>query len=293
MNSAYYDGDFDSAQPHGDKTWRMPFSGDGVNFRYVYDQEYWQKIDKFKPLALSTASPDTDSPGFFLVQESDIQPIAGGIGRWVRTYARVPHNRQIWESYAWHQPGLSPDVSPFNIAISGTPTNASGKTTITTQAVHGLQVDDGVIIRYNVKFNAETAEVTRAIFRKVLSVPTANSFTVDIITERATAWHNIAETGGRSPTTRVVTSRVELDYFHCAGVGAQYPSPEKIPLLEPENIVNAAKEDTDTYSPTTTPTLDEYLARVNKQEWIIAEPSILRRWMGNIYERATRFVRAE
>lgn len=292
-NVLYYDGDFNTAQPNGAKRWLLPFSSDGDNTRYLYEQEYIQKIDKFKPGTLSSKSPDTDSPGFFLVEETPVDPIGGGLGKWKRIYAREPNNRTQWESFAWRRPGLSPDISPFNIAISGTPTHSGGRTTITTISDHGLQVDDGVIIAYNIKFNADTAETTRQVFRKVLNVTTRTTFQVDLISEKVTTWHSIRETGGRLPTTVVVTSRVELAYFHVGGIGAQYTSPEKIPILNPESIVNSLQEDTDTYSPTTTPTLAEYLVHVRDQEWIVAEASIIRRWMGNIYERATRFVMAQ
>lgn len=166
-------------------------------------------------------------------------------------------------------------------------------TTITTATDHGLQIGDNVVIRYNIKFNEGSAETTREVLRKVLSSSSHTTFTVDKIREKVTYWHSINEVGGRKPATEVVSSKLEIDYFNCGPIGGQYQTPESIEILEADSIVNNLNEETDTYSPTTSPTLEEYLAKIAAKQWIVAESSIIRRWMGQIYERSTRLVRAK
>jgi len=293
MNTLYHDGDFDTAQPHGARRWIIPFAGEGDNLAYIYEQDYVQKIEKFVPRTLSSPG---DIAGYFLVSESQVESIGGGIGRWTRTFARKPNPRTQWESFAWRVPGLSADASPFPVVVDNTLTqrNSGGSTLIYTSSPHSLQPGDGVVIRYNIKFNDGTAETTHMVFRNVLTVPINNrSFTVALINEDVTLWQSINEAGGRRSVTRVVTSKLELAYFHCAALGGDFKSPELIPLFRQDLIFNALNEESDSYSPTTTPTLAEYQAQILAGEWVIAESSIIRRWMGNFYERSTRLVKAE
>ena len=77
MNTAYYDGDFDKPQSTGTPRWSAPFADQGDIRAYIYEQEYVQKQEKFRPAFLSNPSPD--QPGYFLVTETPGEPIGAGL----------------------------------------------------------------------------------------------------------------------------------------------------------------------------------------------------------------------
>lgn len=108
---------------------------------------------------------------------------------------------------------------------------------------------------------------------------------------------------GRAPTVRTVTSRLAYDYFLC-GAGGQYEKPQDIPLNASQRYVYGSSFgtaaggdlpdrilwDIATYC---TPTTTEYRALITNETEIVAEDSRLSRWKGNIYQRVTRYVKAQ
>lgn len=88
----------------------------------------------------------------------------------------------------------------------------------------------------------------------------------------------------REPFTRAVTSRVTYDYF-LLGAGGYYSSPDEIPLLSLWSFT--ASYLTDDTSPSYT-TYQGYIG----SSYAINLESNLRRWQGNIYERANREINA-
>jgi hypothetical protein len=54
-------------------------------------------------------------------------------------------------------------------------------------------------------------------------------------------------------------------------------------------IVDSTGNVTDSFGEFTTPSVVDYRALVRAKSLIVVEPSSLRRWTGNIFERATRY----
>ncbi len=107
---------------------------------------------------------------------------------------------------------------------------------------------------------------------------------------------------GRPRTTRVVTSRVQHDYFMVDPAGA-YPTASDIPIisgqryLAPQELGPVAALDTEylwdvsvSMPLASIPSRTEYDALVTAETEICAEDSRLSRWMGAIFLRQTRYV---
>jgi hypothetical protein len=88
-----------------------------------------------------------------------------------------------------------------------------------------------------------------------------------------------------------VGSVVQLDYY-LPGVSTGITHPQDIPIIEPLSIIDDTGRETTSFTADTSPTLTEWRTKVANEEQVCAVRSIVRRWMGNIYERATRYVRA-
>jgi hypothetical protein len=105
----------------------------------------------------------------------------------------------------------------------------------------------------------------------------------------------------RDPFLKVVMSRVYNEYFLCA-TGQTYTTPSAIPVINaqsynfdglPNNKVNYLVDPAiNPLSTATEPTLPDYRDMVTAGDEIVAEDSTLERWMGNIYVRSTRYVKA-
>lgn len=97
--------------------------------------------------------------------------------------------------------------------------------------------------------------------------------------------------GTRGPFTRKVNSRVEFAYFHVGSVA--YPTVGDIPIVagfQPMQDIWGSPVEVEFLSQTTDPTSDDYLDLVDAETEIAVEDSDIHPWMGNIYERITRYV---
>ncbi len=98
----------------------------------------------------------------------------------------------------------------------------------------------------------------------------------------------------RPEMTQPVVSRLVFDYYRLDGV--TYSTPRDIPLVArwyPYVTALGANYLANFLDATTTPTLTAYLVWVDAASWanqIAVEASTIRLWMGNIWERQTRYV---
>ncbi len=108
---------------------------------------------------------------------------------------------------------------------------------------------------------------------------------------------------GRVPRAAVVSSKLRHEFF-LVGVHGAFVSASLVPLLQAKRYIygdtfgaygggdvpDRVLWDSGNY---TSPTTTEYKALITAGTDIVAEDSILRRWKGNIYERTTRYVKAQ
>ena len=101
--SSYSDGDFSLAAACSAKTKTFPFDGDNQSF--YTEQDFMQLYSSFEPLVLN--SPDPDDPIAYLVSESQLMDMGGGVAKWTRVYARIPQSRSDYESFSYNFPGFA------------------------------------------------------------------------------------------------------------------------------------------------------------------------------------------
>lgn len=217
------DGNFTVATACGAARKSFPIPGDNTSF--IVEQEFMQLFANFTPLALNTAHPTFTTA--YLVQESPLQDLGGGVAKWTRTYATIPAQRNEYEMFAYQYIGIY-----------------------------------GYVL-------AQGGSVT-------------------------------TEVDGRERFTESSLSRVQHDYFLCAS-GQDYETPADIPVNAAQAYYQSADStlvtdyltDSPPFTTASSPTLTAYLALVSGGDEIVAEESRLTRWMGNIYERTTRYVIAK
>lgn len=294
MSRIIYDGDFDNAQRVSAFRLSSPFPGDRE--AYVGEADFMQKADEFKPLAIGSAY--SENPIYRLVEESPLTQVGPNLARWTRKFAKQPASRIEWEGYAWRRPGFTGETVNAQFVITASSNDSSGNLKITVTPLsgttgHGLTTNDSVVIRY-LAYIPGIGYTTRYNSRKVLSVQSSSTFTVAPIVDRVYSYTSVQPGGISRPVeTIVVTSRLEVEYHHVGGIGDTFRSPLEIPISQPDPIISADNALTDSYGADTTPTVTSYLADVSAGTWIVAEATIIRRWLGNYYEVSTRKVRAE
>jgi len=290
MSYTWTDGDLTTPQIDGPKRWLRPFDDDFS--QVVFEQDYQQFEDDFAPLNLDT--PHDEILDAFLVKESEPQPLGGGVIKWTRTYSRVPASRAIFESYSWTVPGIGTEAVYSDVNITGN-SSAAGVTTLTTATSSTATVGDSVLISYTFTDGVTGTQYGRQILKGCLTGTSGTTIKVDLISEPGgTITYNTLRKiePGRDPYTEEVWSKLQLDYF-LPGVSAGIASPEDIPIIAPLDIYDNTGRRTTSFTSTTSPTLTNWRTRVANGELVCVVQSIPRRWMGNIYERATRYVRAK
>lgn len=274
---------------NGPRRWLRPFDDDFS--QYVFEQDYWQTEADFAPLPLDT--PSEDYADAYLVSESALKAIGGGIVEWTRTYSRIPLSRQRFESYSWTVPGIGSEAVYSSVNISST-SSAAGVTTITTASSSTATVGDSVQVSYTFTDGVTGTQYGRSVLRICLTGTSGTTVKVDLIAEPGgtITYQTLKKVEpGRDPYTEEVGSLVQLDYF-LPGVSAGIATVQDIPLVEPVTIYDNTGRQTTSFAATTSPTLATWRGYVAAETYICAVRSIPRRWMGNIYERATRYVKA-
>lgn len=297
MSYIWADGDYTIPLANGSKRWLRPFPDDFSNI--VFEQDYQQFADDFVPLPLDT--PHDEIPDAFLVQESQPEPM-GAIVQWTRTYSKIPPSRTIAESYAWSVPGIGTEAvySPVNISSvshsgSANLTGSGSVTTITCATSPGVNVGDSVLISYTFTDSVTGSQYGRDVLRTALSGTSGTSVRVALISEPGgtMSFQTLRKVEpGRDPYVEEVWSRIQYDYY-LPGVSAGIMLPEHIPTIEALDIYDNTGRRTTSFTADTTPSLATWRAQVASGALVCAVQSIPRRWMGNIYERATRYVRAK
>lgn len=289
MSYAWADGDYTQPLIDGPKRWLRPFDNDFSQI--VFEQDYQQFASDFAPLALDT--PHDEITDAFLVKESEPEP-HGPLFKWTRTYSRIPPSRSVFESYSWLVPGIGTEAvySPVNISSA---TNAAGVTTLTCASSPGVSVGDSVLISYTFTDSTTGTQYGREILKGALTGTSGTTVKVDLISEPGgtITYQTLKKVEpGRDPYAEEVWSNLQMDYF-LPGVSAGVATPEEIPVVAALDIYDNTGRRTTSFSATTSPTLATWRTKVANGELVCVVQSIPRRWMGNIYERATRYVKAK
>lgn len=269
---------------NGPRSWDRPF--EDLTSELVFTESYIQTVADFVPTALDT--PHDSYPDCYLVNEGPRENI-GGFYKWQRTYARIPPSRQVFESYSWLVPGIGSGAI-FTAQPVSSAANAAGVTTITCSGDTSAAVGDSVSISYTFTDGTTGTQYGRNVIRTVLA-GTGTVFDVALITEPGgTLTYNSARKiePGRPAEALEVGSSLQLDYY-LPGVSAGIATPFDIPIIDEIQIYDGDGVKTDSFTADTAPTIAEWRAQVAAGEKVCVVGSIVRRWKGNIYERATRY----
>lgn len=290
MSYAYQDGDLTTPQIDGPRRWLRPFDDDFS--QYVFEQDYQQFEDNFAPLNLDTASDDFADA--YLVRESQLEALGGGVVKWTRTYSRLPASRQVFESYSWIVPGIGSGAvyAPENIDSVST---AGGVTTITAGGDPTISVGDQCSISYTFTDGITGTQYGRTVLRTALTGTSGGNVNVSVITEPGgtLTFQTIKKVEpGRAAEALEVGSMLQLDYF-LPGVSAGVSTPFDIPIIEALEIYDGDGVKTSSFTASTSPTLAAWRTQVAAADNVCVTRSVVRRWLGNIYERTTRYCVAQ
>lgn len=289
MSALWTDGNYATALVDGPRRWLRPFDDDYS--LYVFEQDYQQNESDFTPQSLDT--PSDDFPDAYLVGESPLEALGGGVVKFTRTYARIPASRQRFESYSWTVPGIGSEAVYAAVDISSN-SNSAGVTTLITDSSSTAVDGDSVLISYTFTDGITGTQYGRDVLRVCLPATSGTTVAVDLIAEPGgTITYNTLKKvePGRDPYTEEVGSLLQLDYF-LPGVSSGITTVQDIPLVTPLTIYDNTGRQTTSFTATTSPTLATWRSQVAAGDYICVVRSIPRRWMGNIYERATRYVKA-
>lgn len=291
----FYSGDFTTPVAVTPRRWEWPFPGD--NDTVIYKQDFVVRFDRYARTPWDSPSPSR--PDMYLTEETPLQVIGAGIGRFTRTYSMVPQPRFAGTGSDEVQPfvATAPGIGytdPLTYAYyidSATHTATTTVLTI-TGGTHAFVENDWVGVSYWVRDPVTGLSFPRQAARLVQSV-TTGTVTVERIRDGYPfySWHQIYKNlANREPFQVVVPSWLARDYF-LPGVTPGISTPADIPILQPTPIIDQSTGNrTDTITDQTNPSLDDYFESLSTGSLQIAEPSELQRWHGNIWERRTRYI---
>ena len=290
------DGDFTTAAPCSPPDVSLPFKGDsipdntaiilmdssgaydaiplgsGYNVQpfaanqsaIVFEQEFMVAIANHVPLPLNTPYDTAWSIGWqgtyvglekcFLVEEGPLEHIGAGIAKFQRKYANLPPTRNLFESYAHTIPAFTVDDAQ-TLARNSSSKIVASRIQLDYFVYDSLDLLTGIIP--GVFPGTHRLDATTGIFPTGLILPEMAYFEPD----------PFFGTPGASPLNAIEMNLI----INFAGVSEA--------LVDPTSI-----------SAGSNPTSSQYKAWIAAKYEIVAEASSLSQWMGNIYQRQTRFV---
>jgi hypothetical protein len=279
---------------------RRIYPVDGNSSIYTEEEDFVVAIDYYVPLRPSQRNPE--SSNMFFVKDSPIQDIGAGMGRFTRTWSILPgtndkgYSHAEYESFAWTVPARDTAQDGFYLFPQTSTTLSNGIHTMTVATLpnppwNALDIEAGkpITVHYRVTDSGNGQRLKREIFRKALSV-TTNTVTFDYVSDIGPIeFLGVQRADINQPNyTKTVWSRIEYDYWI---PGVNCDSIEDVDIINELQIVdNNTGGRVEYLSETTTPSIDDWLDAMSAYEWFVVEPSIIRRWQGNIYQRATRYI---
>ena len=268
----------------GPKQWSSPF-GDVVD-ALVFTQDYIQATSTFAPAALD--SPDATYPDAYLVGESP-RDDKGEFVRWTRTYAKIPPSRQMFEGYSWLVPGIGTGAV-YSAQTVTSAANAAGVTTLTCGGNTTASAGDSLSVSYTFTDGVTGTQYGRTVIR-TMTGGSGTAPSVALISEPGGTITFLTAKKvepGRPAEALEVGSSLQLDYY-LPGVSAAIGTPFDIPIIGELQIYDGDGVKVDSFTAATSPTITSWRTSISTSAKVCVVASIVRRWKGNIYERATRY----
>jgi hypothetical protein len=288
-----------------------PFPAD--QFTRVIRRRFHVLASAYSPAALDT--PDTAYTQAYLVEDVPVGELPGGVWEIQRTFAEIPLPRNDYETYIFPFPGISGSVISAGSAASllgvaycatnGLLSWTGGLSVATFDTIYGraqisYRITPGVLNGANGwtssrVFSGRTIGTnTINIGPTLLSTDPQSQTIVSAVTASAATFSILLSS--RQPIQRVVISRVEEEYFLVgespAAAFSQADQIQPIQVFAVRQQFGNGQE-TDFVSNNTLPNLSQYNESVMTREDLVAEESRIDRYLGNIYRRRTRYVKAQ
>ena len=228
----------------------------------------------------------------YFVNDVNFRTVRGPLIEWERQWATVPASWQEPEDYAYTYPAFSGNAAGAGYNI--TAISVSGANFVLTTSTTGIATADPVFIAtkftrgglvsatafYTLALNVTNTTVT--IGSSTFASLGAGSFT------NVSGTIAIAQAARAAPRTIPVASTILHDYAltNTSALATDLPL---LPVFTPIDLTTGAE--TSELTTSSTPSSAEYAALVVNNVPVCAECS-RRRYLGNIYERATRYVPA-
>jgi len=273
---------------------------------YLQEEDYMIFIEYYTPL--SPAAPHPTVAGLFWIRDTPISDIGNGVGRFTRIYAKIPGFNENgispgyvysdYESYTFQVPGITSTQELYLLNYAASYYVTGGNHVITSTAPHDIDgADQSVTIHYSVVDPINGFTYYRSQTKMSLAGTAGSTLVVsqikDINVVRIISFQRAAS--NQEPRNQTVMSRVDRDYWLAGSNGIN--TMDDIPIIEEFFVTDLSSGNRTEYlssgTPGSNPGLAEYRGWVEEKRWIVAESSVVRRWLeSEIYERSTRYVRA-
>ena len=285
MSALWTNPSLSSPTPDGGPRWIFPF--DDEFSQIMFEQDYIQFSSAVVTSYAGAAAPS--GGGFYLVGRSGMSSLGGGIVKWTDTYASVPNSRQVYEGYSWLIPGIGSGAI-FSPQIINSTANTAGGTTITCAGDTSAAIGGQVSIYYTFTDAVTGTQYGRTVIRTVLSGG-GPVLGVDLISEPGGTISFLTARNvepGRPAEALEVASMVQLDYF-MPGTAPNINTGADIPIIMELQIYNGDGVKVNSFAADTVPTITQWRAMVAARDQVCVVSSIIRKWYGPIFERATRY----
>ena len=236
---------------------------------------------------------DITLPAAYFVRQGALRDVDGGQVRYERLFATVPSQWSEPESFAFEFPAYPPGTPGTSFNASSIANAGSGTVIIGTNAT-GISVGENVYAQ--VKYTRGGKVYQQGFFGKATAVSSGVSVTIPgamqgTVGAASSVSGTVAETaiGRTNAETLVVSSRIVND----SALSSLANLDVDLPLTQQFRPIDNTGAITTTLSATTIPTSSAYATLVVDGSEIVAEGSSLGRYLGNIYRRSTRLVKAQ
>ena len=288
---------FNVAVTSGLPVWENPIPA--LNEKTVFRQTFVQTAASYAPLALDTVYPAAgsygvpSSPTYYLVAEDGQTDLGGGMMQWDRVYARIPTAWSEGEEFAYTFPAF---IASATAGSDQTITNIqdSGANYLVSS---GLSFATGDQVHIAVSYVRDSITFFVGQYVRIIGGTSGSSALVPGIFPGTGAFSSIAgvitkEAPYRATEkTDTVPSQLVYDYALTSTTALD----TNLPIIDAFTPVDATGADIisgTSLNTSTKPTAAAYASMINRNVQIVGQASVRRRWLGNIYERQTRYIPA-
>jgi len=285
---------FTTATQDGDYTVEYPLGASEPTHLLIRARFKIYRTSYSRPAANTTLT--YGSATAYFLDDTDFTDERGGLQSFTRLWATVPASwTEPGGTYAYSFPAFTA-ATTFGNSFAVTAIAASAAYYVLTTTATGISSADQIYLNLNYVRSAQNYQLT--FTTSAVAASSGSSVTVSNILPGQNVFTSVTGTvrkgnrGRGTPTAYSVDSFVVHDYA-LSSEAAQDTDLPQIPAFSPVSVsLGASGLEVTTLSTGTLPTAANYESMVAAGSFLVALPSERRRYLGNIYERTVRLVRA-